>query len=152
MYIHLHLCTPLSRTVPRTVFLFFPLPFLLGRFIGDCIHQETPPPPSLFLCPPLLLRSSQAFFMMVAALVLLSLLKLVFKDSIPRAKKITKTAKQVATSMEQSTRLVKEEAAIAYSQLSAAKYLMGAPSDVSLARRVLIRYYIKTNELWVWAS
>lgn len=80
------------------------------------------------------MRTPQAFVMMVAALVLLSLLKFVFKDSIPKAKKSTKTAKQVATSTKRSTPLVKEEAAIAYSQLSAAKYLMGAPSDVSLAR------------------
>lgn len=72
--------------------------------------------------------------MMIAALVLLCLLKFVFKDSIPKAKKkITKAAKQVATTTKKSTPLVKEEAAIAYSQLSAAKYLMGAPSDVSLA-------------------
>lgn len=71
--------------------------------------------------------------MMIAALVLLSLLTFVFKDSIPKKKKVTKAAKQVATTTQRSTPLVKEEAAIAYSQLSAAKYLMGAPSDVSLA-------------------
>lgn len=74
--------------------------------------------------------------MMIAALILMALLKLVFKDSLPKPKKKTdtKSARQVAVTTKESTPLVKTEAAIAYTNLSAAKYLMGAPSDVSLAR------------------
>lgn len=72
--------------------------------------------------------------MMMAALVLLVLLRVVFKDSIPKPKK-TKAAKQVAFSTAKSSPLVKTEAAMAYSSASAAKYLMGMPSDVSLARQ-----------------
>lgn len=72
--------------------------------------------------------------MMVSALVLMALLRFVFKDSIPKPKHKTKNAQQVYTSTQKSTPLVKTEADITYSNASAAKYLMGAPSDVSLAR------------------
>ena len=85
------------------------LSFLLGPraipIIGDTlvINQFTAP----------------AFVMFIAALIIFGLLYLVFKDSIPKPKK---KEKPISTS-----------AALVYSDASAAKYLMGAPSDVSLA-------------------
>lgn len=63
--------------------------------------------------------TAPAFVMCIAAIVLFGLLYCVFKDSIPKPKK---KGKPTSTS-----------AALVYSNASAAKYLMGAPSDVSLA-------------------
>lgn len=61
--------------------------------------------------------TAPAFVMAVAALVLLGLLSFVFKDSLPKPKKKNKAP----------------AAALVASDASAAKYLMGTPSDVSLA-------------------
>ncbi|CAN0526501.1 unnamed protein product [Laminaria digitata] len=85
------------------------LSFLLGPrnipLIGDTLvlNQFTAP----------------AFVMLVAAVILFWLLYCVFKDSIPKPKKKGKPTTP--------------SAALVYSDASAAKYLMGAPSDVSLA-------------------
>lgn len=61
--------------------------------------------------------TAPAFFMAMAALILLGLLSFVFKDSLPKPKKKNKAP----------------AAALVASDASAAKYLMGTPSDVSLA-------------------
>lgn len=65
--------------------------------------------------------TAPAFVMAVAAIALLCLLYFVFRDSIPRPKK--------------KNRPISVSAAIVASDASAAKYLMGVPSEVSLAGR-----------------
>ncbi|CAM9472921.1 unnamed protein product [Ectocarpus sp. 8 AP-2014] len=106
------------------------MPFV-GGFLSFLIKDRRIPLLGEFLV--LTSFTAPAYVMIVAALVLFALLKLVFEDSIPKGKP-TKTSKQVKVSTKKSTPLVKTEAEIAYSSGSAAKYLMGAPSDVSLAR------------------
>lgn len=64
--------------------------------------------------------TAPAFVMAAAALILLSFLFFIFKDSIPKPKKKGKPAEP--------------SAAMVAADASAAKYLMGTPSDVSLAR------------------
>lgn len=64
--------------------------------------------------------TAPAFSMAAAAATLFGLLALVFQDSIPKPKKKGKPTEP--------------SAALVASDASAAKYLMGAPSDVSLAR------------------
>ncbi|CAM9372145.1 unnamed protein product, partial [Hapterophycus canaliculatus] len=108
------------------------MPFV-GGFLAFLVKDRRIPILGKFLV--LTSFTAPAIFMMVAALVLLVLLRLVFKDSIPKPKNKTKNAKQVSASTKKSTPLVKTEADIVYSNASAAKYLMGAPSDVSLASR-----------------
>lgn len=66
--------------------------------------------------------TAPAFVMATAALLLLSLLSFVFKDSLPKPKKKGKPASP--------------SAALVASDASAAKYLMGTPSDVSLAQNI----------------
>ncbi|CAM9888603.1 unnamed protein product [Ectocarpus sp. 13 AM-2016] len=106
------------------------MPFV-GGFLSFVIKDRRIPLLGEFLV--LNSFTAPAYVMVVAALILFALLKLVFEDSIPKGKP-TKTSKQVRVSTKRSTPLVKTEAEIAYSSGSAAKYLMGAPSDVSLAR------------------
>lgn len=107
-------CCGRNRAVQYAGFTCMPfvgglLSFLLGPrsipLIGDILVLDQ------FTAP--------AFVMCVAAVVLFGLLYCVFKDSIPKPKK---KGKPTSTS-----------AALVYSDASAAKYLMGAPSDVSLA-------------------
>lgn len=93
------------------------MPFL-GGFLSFVMGSRNIPIVGNFLI--LNQFTAPAFFMAVAAATLFGLLAFVFQDSIPKPKKKGKPTEP--------------SAALVASNASAAKYLMGAPSDVSLAR------------------
>lgn len=93
------------------------MPFL-GGFLSFVMESRNIPIVGNFLV--LSQFTAPAFFMAATAAILFGLLALVFQDSIPKPKKQGKPTEP--------------SAALVASDASAAKYLMGAPSDVSLAR------------------
>ena len=93
------------------------MPFL-GGFFSFLLESRSFPILGNFLV--LNQFTAPALFMVAAATTLFGLLLAVFRDSIPKPKKKGKPAEP--------------SAALVASDASAAKYLMGVPSDVSLAR------------------